>query len=474
MRKYKQLCSMAVTGALLVSTMSLCAGAVDLRFTDSDQIVNLEAVEAMVDLGVINGRVTGEFDPTGIVTRGEMAKMIALALTGGTDPTYEDGRADFTDTADHWAEPYIIYCTTLSILDGYGDGTFAPDDQVTGTEAAKMFLCALGYDSATEGLVGDDWAGGTDNLASLAGLYDGLDASQSSGGMSRDSAAQLVYNGVQGQEVTYNDAGDVVELGTMLENRFATAEEEVEEEVEEEATLETAYATSGNWMYIYEQAGYSSAGDIVNAITDNGVMEDILIDDAGDEMVVGAAYRYQWTGEGYELDRLYTGRDEISFGTISVKGTSSFVLDTSSELLEYSYGSETAFVFVDENHTVTWDVDFAEGDFVLAVLDGDDDMLAIILLDEASDAQAEVLAYNTAVLTRMDDYNYTIRGDDLTVAAVIDSFMIPAGASLTISDANGVLGYSEVLNSPEGYTFVVVAPDGTTSPTYSLTITAYS
>ena len=40
-----------------------------------------------------------------------------------------------------------------------GDGTFSPDDAVTGSEAAKMFLCALGYRAALPEL-SDIMAGG--------------------------------------------------------------------------------------------------------------------------------------------------------------------------------------------------------------------------------------------------------------------------------------------------------------------------
>ena len=40
----------------------------------------------LVELNVINGKDDGSFDPGGIVTRAEMAKMICVVLNGGSDP----------------------------------------------------------------------------------------------------------------------------------------------------------------------------------------------------------------------------------------------------------------------------------------------------------------------------------------------------------------------------------------------------
>ena len=232
MRNLKRALSLVMAAAMLIGMMVVSASAADNYedFTDKDEIQNTEAVATMVSLGVFNGKEDGSyFDPTGIVTRAEMAKIIAVSLNGGKDPVLGSGAAttQFTDTKGNWAEAYIAYCANLGIINGKGDGTFGPNEPVTGTAAAKMFLTALGYRSDIEGLTGAGWDLKTDTLANKVGLYDGLDAISPSSGLTRDNTAQLVYNGVQAQEVQYrNNYGEysgviyAQETGTMLANRF--------------------------------------------------------------------------------------------------------------------------------------------------------------------------------------------------------------------------------------------------------------
>lgn len=207
MRNLKRVLSLALAVVMVIGMMVMTTGAAEIKYedlTDKAEIQNTEAVATLVSLGVVNGRNDGSFDPTGIVTRAEMAKMIAVCLNGGKDPLLGSNTtaAKFTDTKGHWAEPYIAYCSNLGIVDGYGDGTFNPDRAVSGTEAAKMFLTALGYRSDIEGLTGAGWDSNTDALANKAGLYDELNADVSLG-LSRDNTAQLIYNGIQAYEVKY-------------------------------------------------------------------------------------------------------------------------------------------------------------------------------------------------------------------------------------------------------------------------------
>ena len=231
MRNLKRALSLVMAAAMLIGMMAVSASAADNYedFTDKDEIQNSEAVATMVSLGVFNGKEDGSyFDPTGIVTRGEMAKIIAVSLNGGKDPVLGSGAAttQFSDTKGNWAEAYIAYCANLGIINGKGDGTFGPNEPVTGTAAAKMMLTALGYRSDIEKLTGTGWDLNTDTLANKVGLYDGLDITPSNG-LSRDDTAQLIYNGVQAQEVEYrNNYGEYAgviypqDKGTMLENRF--------------------------------------------------------------------------------------------------------------------------------------------------------------------------------------------------------------------------------------------------------------
>lgn len=121
----------------------------------------------------------------------------------GKDPSLGNvTKYSYTDTVGHWAAPYIEYCAIRGIVAGKGDGTFGPNETVTGSQAAKMLLVAAGYQSAIEGFTGANWEVNTNVRANAVGLYDGLDINPSQG-LTRDSAAQMVYNILDVEQVTY-------------------------------------------------------------------------------------------------------------------------------------------------------------------------------------------------------------------------------------------------------------------------------
>ena len=221
MRNLKRVLSLALASVMVVSMMVIGAGAANFDdFSDKDEIVNKEAVSVLVELGVLAGKDDGSYDPTGIITRGEMAKIICVVLNKGQDPNLGTVNSNtYTDTVGHWAAPYIEYCTTLGIVAGKGDGTFAPNDTVTASEASKMLLVALGYNAQYESMIGANWAVATNVLANKNGLYDGLTLDVSAG-LTRDNAAQMMYNALDAKVVEYEYA--VIPSGDSISS-IATA-----------------------------------------------------------------------------------------------------------------------------------------------------------------------------------------------------------------------------------------------------------
>ena len=207
MRNLKRVLGLALASVMVLSMMVVGASAANYDdFTDKDEIVNTEAVSVLVELGVIAGKDDGSYDPTGIVTRAEMAKMICVVLNGGSDPSLgSTSTHTYTDTVGHWAEAYIEYCTQLGIVAGDGAGKFNPNNTVTATEAAKMLLVALGYNASFEGMVGANWAISTNVLANQNKLYGGLSIDVDAG-LTRDNAAQMAYNALNCEMVAYTYA----------------------------------------------------------------------------------------------------------------------------------------------------------------------------------------------------------------------------------------------------------------------------
>jgi hypothetical protein len=163
-------------------------------FSDYEAIANKDDVALLMSLGVISGMDDGSFAPDGNVTRAQMAKMICTAILDGATP---EAANDFTDAANHWAAAYIGYCAENGLVDGLGDGTFGVNDDVTGLQAAKMLLVALGK---TGEFTGEDWKANVQAAADELNLLEGIDDPDAA--LSRDSAALLVSNAVQASDGT--------------------------------------------------------------------------------------------------------------------------------------------------------------------------------------------------------------------------------------------------------------------------------
>lgn len=177
-------------------------------FRDAADITYWEAVATLTQLGIINGKDGGTvFDPTGNVTRAEAAKMITIIKCGGEDAFNAfiaegaEFKSDFSDIQDNWARPYIRYCADMGIINGRGDGTFDPEAHITANELCKMALAMLGYDSETYDLMGASWAEQTDRLARICNPspYSGFHSLELNEAISRENAAQLLYNALGNQ-----------------------------------------------------------------------------------------------------------------------------------------------------------------------------------------------------------------------------------------------------------------------------------
>lgn len=173
----------------LVLVLALVLGSFAFTFaaTPSDVVGedSEDAVNVLMELGVISGYPDGSFKPAGIVTRGEMAKIIICAL-GLED--YAAGRSSFSDMAGHWSDKYVAYAVSLGIINGYPDNTFKADNTVSYDEAAKMLVAALGY--TEDSLVGT-WPANWVTKAKVLGILDGISAG--SAGANRGDIAIMTY-----------------------------------------------------------------------------------------------------------------------------------------------------------------------------------------------------------------------------------------------------------------------------------------
>lgn len=91
-------------------------------------------IAAVAEKGIITGRVADSFSPEGKLTRAEMATILARAykLTGTTSVKFPDVNSK------HWAYKSIQAIIANKLTEGYDDGTFRPDRQISRAEFAAL------------------------------------------------------------------------------------------------------------------------------------------------------------------------------------------------------------------------------------------------------------------------------------------------------------------------------------------------
>ena len=204
MSNLKKVLSVGLASTMVMGMVATSAAAATYdKFADKDEIVNKDAVSMVTELGVIAGLPGGNYGPKQNIDRASFARLVCVALNGGQEPNLGNLKTTFTDTQGNWAEKYIAYCVQQGIIAGKGNNTFAPAANVTGSEAAKMLLVALGYNATYEKIGGATWQVTTDVLANQAGLYDGLEGMNTSEPLTRDNAAQMIYNTLNATKVKY-------------------------------------------------------------------------------------------------------------------------------------------------------------------------------------------------------------------------------------------------------------------------------
>ena len=283
MRNLKRALSLVLAVVMVIGLMVVGASAVSYNdFSDREEIVNKDAVSMLTTLGIIEGQPDGSYNPTGDVDRAQMAKMISVALTNNEDcdTLYQNVNSGLTDITTNWARGYINYCYVRGIIAGRGDNTFDPDANVTGVEAAKMLLAALGYNAEIEGLVGPDWALNTAALAQQLGIFRNFTKDVSEP-LNRDDAALLIYNALDveliqeyrnGYAISYDDHRTILSsvFGVMRVEGVVVGNEWAQlEQTDSEAALREGRTTLEN-VIVYDST-------TANTVVDEGVRYDGVV-----------------------------------------------------------------------------------------------------------------------------------------------------------------------------------------------------
>ncbi|WP_340400526.1 S-layer homology domain-containing protein [Paenibacillus sp. FSL H8-0079] len=129
---------------MLINTLNTQEAGAELAFTDQAKIGTWAqaAVAQAVQAGIINGYTDGTFQPNANITRAEMATMIGKAFELSLDGSAVTSFAD-DEAIPAWAKHAVATLQARGVVQGTGANTFNPRAQTTRAEAVVMLLNML-------------------------------------------------------------------------------------------------------------------------------------------------------------------------------------------------------------------------------------------------------------------------------------------------------------------------------------------
>lgn len=103
------------------------------------------AITTLASLGIVNGYGDGTFCPDQTITRAEFVSILSSFYP------LETGNALFSDVPrTHWAYSAVLSAAAKGWINGYEDGRFCPDQTITRAEAVTVLNAVLGRSAAAE------------------------------------------------------------------------------------------------------------------------------------------------------------------------------------------------------------------------------------------------------------------------------------------------------------------------------------
>lgn len=137
MRKYiKNLLIILIAVTLLTQVAFASETEGKTGFSDIDESHWAYAgIEKLVEAGIIEGYTDGTFNPEGNITRAELVKIVNLIYS------YTD-KQDFANLSDikpeDWFYDHVLIAQKAGYIIGFEDGTFRPNDDITREQLCKI------------------------------------------------------------------------------------------------------------------------------------------------------------------------------------------------------------------------------------------------------------------------------------------------------------------------------------------------
>lgn len=372
MRNLKKVIALVAVFAMMVTSVAFAQSYSDVKEDDN----YYEAIEMLSKLNILTGDDKDgdgvmDFRPNDTITRAEVAAVVCrIQNLNGLSQT----ATPFTDVpSSHWASGYVAQAAGQGIINGYGDGNFGPEDEVTYEQAVKMFVETLGYTPFVNANGG--YPTGHLTAAARYGVLDGVVGASVGAQATRGQVAQMAFNAIdtplmdrssygKDEEFTIFDGTNNKSFETLLTRdlkvkKFAgvisgdqvttlTASKSIDTDKKAEVDVK--------W-----DGSYNASGDLTSYSTDNAnyAVKDIT---KLYEAESGAGQLLGYFVDGYAKETDRSGEYDIIAVTASNKNkTESFSLDkystvdgTKIEYYKNENDSKTTSLTVEEGAAVIY------------------------------------------------------------------------------------------------------------------------
>lgn len=308
----KKVIALVLALSLLISTCAFAEA-----FGDVDGATETgRAIEVLSALGILSGGGDGNFYPYSPLTRAQFAK-IAVCMLGMADEAVDRTDA-FTDvSSSDWYSGYVSVVAKEGIIEGYPDGSFGANEQISYAQALTVLVRLLGYTSDD---VGYKWPGGYIDKAEVLGITEGLQFDPYDI-VTRGTASLLIYRTLFTDMKGGNNLVTKMDVN-VYEDTVITATKN-----ENSALLETEVQTG---------AGTFKTGEYNPSFT-VGYEGTLVVNDKSE--VIAFVENDNMTSTDYVVSRIY---QEVNSSNISILTDSGSTIYLDEKASVYRNGTKTA------------------------------------------------------------------------------------------------------------------------------------
>lgn len=446
MRNLKKVIALVAVFAMMVTSVAFAQSYSDVKEDDN----YYEAIEMLSKLNILTGDDKDgdgvmDFRPNDTITRAEVAAVICRIqdlnnLSQTTTP--------FTDVpSSHWASGYVAQAAGQGIINGYGDGNFGPEDDVTYEQAVKMFVETLGYTPFVNANGG--YPTGHLTAAQRYGVVDGVVGASVGAKATRGQIAQIAFNAIdtpimdrssygKDEEFTIFDGTNNKSFETLLTRdlkvkKFAgVITENNITSLNEKNTIDTD--KKAEIKIDYEKNGSSLSTDNYNYEVDK--MTTVYAAESGAEKLLG----YFVDGYAKETDR--SGEyDIISVAASNKNKTLTFTLDQFDSL---ENGKINYYKNDNDNKTTSATLQLSSGKMKGIIYNG------VAISNDPEDVFSQTGAKNDKYVWKNSTYSGKVTLIDNDSTNGYDVALVDISASAVV-DSVSAAGKVTFLNSPRRY-----------------------